>query len=102
MRLLFVTREAVQDPPVRQVILLETFLDDSDSELVRSQAPVLDVALDLRSEFAAFSDRPPEDVAGRDRDDPELLCDARTLSALARSLGAKDEDAHDDYLRKPS
>ena len=79
----------------------EPGLDDGVGDVVRDIPPGREDRLHLEPQRGLVLDVGAEDVAGRDRGDPEVLGDAGSLRALTGTGRAEDDQTH-GHLRNPS
>src|SRR5690606_14085314 len=87
-----VARVAVEDEPLRGVVLREAVAHHRVGHRVRDELALRGVLLREPTELRAALDVRPEDVAGRDRGDGQLLGEPGGLRALARALGAHHDE----------
>ena len=84
-------REAVEDEPVLGVLGLEPLPDQLDHQVVGDELAALEDRLHAAPELAAFGDRVPQHVAGRDVREPVVRGDALGLRPLAGPLDAEEK-----------
>ena len=80
--------EAVQNEAILAVLLGQPLLDDAVYHLVRDQAPLVDNGLGLLPQRGAGPDGLPQDDAGGDRGNVQMLLDDLPLGPLPRSRGS--------------
>ena len=81
-------RKAIKQKTIGAVILSDTFLDQTDDQIIGDQPATVHDFLDLLTQISTRLDRCTQHVASRNLRNTETLTDKLCLGTLARTRGA--------------